>query len=123
MYDTAMPVMWTGSHPRQRRRLAIRPTAPAPNDRMPSTKRCVFAGHRRMEGGHGKGNHHEVPVIDGPSIRMARLGVDMAPIPATVQTRPAATCTATILRNIGEADGIGMPSTTTPWSVTEPDPE
>jgi len=34
MYDTAIPVMWTGSHPGQARRLAIRPTTPAPKERM-----------------------------------------------------------------------------------------
>jgi hypothetical protein len=67
-----MPVMWTGSHPRQRRRLAIRPTAPAPKDRMSSTKRCVFAGHRRMErAAMERKTTTEAPVIDGPSIRMA----------------------------------------------------
>src|SRR5262245_55729579 len=41
----------------------------------------------------------------------------MAAIPAMVHTSPAATCTATMLRNIGEEDGIGMPRTTTPSSV------
>jgi hypothetical protein len=38
MYDTAIPVMWTGSHPGQARRLAIRPTTPAPKERMPRTE-------------------------------------------------------------------------------------
>jgi hypothetical protein len=38
----------------------------------------------------------------------------MATIPATVQTSPATTCTPTMLRNTGEADGIGIPRITTP---------
>src|SRR5215813_6621062 len=41
----------------------------------------------------------------------------MAAIPARLHSSPAATCTATMLRNIGEEDGIGMPRTTTPSSV------
>src|SRR5215471_10600232 len=41
----------------------------------------------------------------------------MAAIPARLHASPAATCTATMLRNIGEEDGIGMPRTTTPSSV------
>jgi hypothetical protein len=41
----------------------------------------------------------------------------MASIPAKVQMIPAVTCTATMLRNTGDDDGIGMPKTTTPSSV------
>jgi hypothetical protein len=49
MYETAIAVTCTGSHPVQRRRLAIRPTTPAPKLRRPRTKRWVLAGHLRKE--------------------------------------------------------------------------
>src|SRR5262245_39482785 len=49
MYETAIAVTCTRSQPGRRRRLAIRPITPALKDRMPRTKRCVFAGHLRRE--------------------------------------------------------------------------
>jgi hypothetical protein len=49
MYDTAIAVTCTRSHPGCRRRLALRPITPALKDRMPRTKRCAFAGHLKRE--------------------------------------------------------------------------
>src|SRR5215470_4401110 len=59
-------------------------------------------------------------MVPADGCRPLRLAANIATIPATVQMSPATTWTATMLRNSGEDEGIGMPRTTTPSSLMEP---
>src|SRR5438128_8977642 len=68
------------------------------------------------EGRHGQEDHQQTPVVDRAGRRMptGMLGSQHGHDSRDSTSEPATTCTATMLRNSGADDGMGMPRTTTP---------